>query len=69
MSIFVQYLEIFVCTDINSHITLGSSNIIFSICTGITHCIKYARSYLQEFDDKLIKYSLHKKYLSVFAQY
>jgi hypothetical protein len=41
------------CTEINSHIGLEMLNLIFfSICTGVTHCIKYARSYLHGFDYK-----------------
>ena len=38
------------CTEINSHIGVETLNIIFSICTGVTHCIKYVRSYLHGFD-------------------
>ena len=32
------------CTEINSHIGLEMFNIIFSICRGVMHCIKYIRS-------------------------
>lgn len=39
------------CTEINSHIGLEMLNLIFfSICTGVTHCIKYVWSYLHGFD-------------------